>query len=194
MFKILSIAVVATALAAATIALYDTGTQIRICDGVPDVLAAFEPAPQPVDRSAVVFSDATGTERRLADYSGHGMVINFWATWCPPCVREMPALDRLRAALAGDGIEVLALSGDRNGNSVVAPFYEKNGIGNLPVSIDKGLAAARGMGIQGLPTTVLIDDAGYEIGRLVGAAEWDAPEAIAFLQSCLEKSAVTEGN
>ena len=191
---ILSLVVAATAIAAATIALYDTGTQIRSCGAVPEVLAAFEPAQEPIDRSGVRVLDGDGAETGLADYSGQGIVLNFWATWCAPCVREMPALDRLREALIKDGVEVLALSGDRGGRSAVEPFYEKNGIRNLSILIDKGLAAARAMEVRGRPTTILIDGRGIEIGRLVGAAEWDMPESVDFLRDCLADGRGKEGS
>lgn len=191
---ILPLAAVATAVAVATIALVDTGTQMPKCDGVPEVLAAFEAASEMTDRTGVRFADANGTETGVADYSGRGIVLNFWATWCAPCVREMPALDRLQAALAGGGVEVLALSGDRGGTAAVRPFYEKNGIRNLEILVDKGLAAARSMGVQGLPTTVLINARGQEIGRLMGDAEWDAPEAADFLRVCLGSGGAKEGD
>jgi peroxiredoxin len=130
-------------------------------------------------------SDFDGDRHRLSDYRGQVVFLNFWATWCVPCVAEMPALDRLRAHLAGRGIEVLALSSDRGGAAVVRAFFAKHGIEHLPVTLDQGLSAARALGVQGLPTTVLIDGTGRDRGRLVGAAEWDSQDAIALVEDCL---------
>lgn len=148
-------------------------------------MAAFRPAAKPAALPEVPFVDGDGTERAVADFRGRGVVLNFWATWCAPCVAEMPALDRLRARVAGRGIEVLALSGDREGAPVVEAFFERHGIETLPVAVDRGLAAARALGIQGLPTTVLVDGAGREMGRLAGAAEWDSEDAVALIEDCL---------
>lgn len=129
--------------------------------------------------------DADGSERRLTEATGKGLIVNFWATWCAPCVKEMPALDRLSAAVAGDGIVVLPLSADREGAPVVEKFYEVNKLTNLPVAIDRMGRIARALGVVGLPTTVLFDDGGREVGRIVGVAEWDEAAAIAFLRRCL---------
>jgi peroxiredoxin len=148
-------------------------------------MAAFQPAEDPTPLPDVSFVDGDGTVRTLADFKGNGVVLNFWATWCVPCVAEMPALDRLRAHLAGRGIEVLALSSDRGGAAVVRAFFAKHGIEHLPVTLDQGLSAARALGVQGLPTTVLIDGTGRDRGRLVGAAEWDSQDAIALVEDCL---------
>ncbi len=130
---------------------------------------------------------ADGTQARsLADFRGKGIVVNFWATWCPPCVKEMPAIDRLRAALEADGIEVLALSADREGAPVVQRFYQRNGIERLPVSIDRGSKVSRALYVLGLPTTVLFNADGREVGRVLGSAEWDSAPTVAFLRSCLQ--------
>ena len=97
----------------------------------------------------------------------------------------MPALDRLAAAADGHGLRVLALSADRGGAPVVRNFYEVNGIGHLPVAFDTQSRVARAVGVDGLPTTVLYNAAGREVGRVVGVAEWDAPAALDFLGDCL---------
>jgi thiol-disulfide isomerase/thioredoxin len=125
------------------------------------------------------------TERTLANYRGRGVVINFWATWCAPCVREMPALDRLSAELANDRIAVLALSADYAGAPIVRKFYDKNGINNLEVMVDLKGQVARSFKVPGLPTTIMLGADGREAGRVLGIAEWDAPETISFLRGCL---------
>ncbi|MCH7831565.1 MAG: TlpA family protein disulfide reductase [Proteobacteria bacterium] len=131
------------------------------------------------------FFDVTGTRLTLADFRGRAVVLNFWATWCAPCVAEMPQLDRLKKILAGDEIEVLAISEDRAGVPLVKKFYDVNGISNLDIFIDKGRKVLSGSKIIGLPTTILIDKRGREIGRALGAAEWDSSEAVAFIRQCL---------
>ena len=131
---------------------------------------------------AIAFTDGEGHERTLADFAGRGLVINLWATWCPPCVAEMPALDRLAALVAGERIEVLPLSSDRGGRAQVEPFYQRTGIRTLGIWLDPRGAAARGLGVRGLPTTVIVDRAGMERARLEGDAAWDAPEMLAALR------------
>ncbi len=137
---------------------------------------------QPTDGAAVPelrFSTADGTVRTLADYAGQGVVLNLWATWCVPCVAEMPALDALARLVAGDGVAVLALSSDRGGAPPVERFYRDKGIRTLPVLLDSQGDAARALGARGIPTTLLIDRAGKERGRLEGAADWSSAEFVA---------------
>jgi len=135
--------------------------------------------PLPAD---LTFTDADGTPKRVADFAGHGLVLNLWATWCAPCVAEMPALDRTQAALAADGILVLPLSSDRGGRGQVEPFYRERGLQHLRVWLDPRGAAARALGARGLPTTVIVDREGVERGRLEGAAEWDTPAMLAAIR------------
>jgi|APTNR8051073442_1049403.scaffolds.fasta_scaffold03335_10 thiol-disulfide isomerase/thioredoxin len=159
------------------------------CDAPPDALGKFSPSTDADPPPLTPFFDAADVPRTFADFQGEALVVNFWATWCAPCVKEMPALDRLAEAVDGDGITVLALSADREGADVVRAFYDVNALNNLAVSLDRRMAVSRALGIPGLPTTVLIDRDGREIGRLVGAAEWDAPEAVDFLRRCLTDAA-----
>ncbi len=130
----------------------------------------------------LVFTDAAGRPKTMADFAGRGVVINLWATWCPPCVAEMPALDRLAAALARENIDILPLSSDRGGAPVVQAFYERTQVRNLGVWLDPRGAAARALGARGLPTTVIVDRGGRERARLEGDAAWDAPEFLALIR------------
>ncbi len=132
-------------------------------------------APRPLP-DGVAFTDAEGRETRFDAFRGRALVVNFWATWCPPCVAEMPSLDRLHAMLAAEGVEVLALSSDRGGRAQVEPFYARTGIRHLGIWLDPRGAAGRALGIRGLPTTVVLDRAGREAARLEGEAAWDHPD------------------
>lgn len=130
----------------------------------------------------LVFLDAEGRETGFAAFRGRGLVVNFWATWCPPCVAEMPSLDRAHAALARDGIEVLPLSSDRGGRAQVEPFYVRTGLRHLAIWLDPRGTAGRALGVRGLPTTLILDRSGREVGRLEGDAEWDRPEMLAAIR------------
>ena len=116
------------------------------------------------------FRLADGTERTLADYAGRPVVLNFWATWCAPCVAEMASLDALAAAMPGAA--VLPLSSDRGGAAAVQQFYASHGLKHLGVLLDPMGAAARAIGARGIPTTLLVDPRGQERGRFEGAADW----------------------
>lgn len=131
------------------------------------------------------FADGDGNRVSLADFRGRVVLLNFWATWCVPCIKEMPALDRLQASLGGGDFQVVALSQDRDGVPAVVRFYEKYEFGNLGIYVDPKGELARPFAIGVLPTTVLIDRDGNAVGQLIGEAEWDAPEAQALIRHYL---------
>jgi thiol-disulfide isomerase/thioredoxin len=146
-----------------------------------------ETGPKPLPEFS--FTDAEGKARTVAEFAGKGLVINLWATWCPPCVAEMPALDRMQAALAEEGVRVLALSSDREGRAKVEPFYRDRGIRRLGLWLDPRGAAQRALGARALPTTVIIDRKGLERARLEGPAEWDKPEMLAAVRRLVNEPA-----
>jgi len=139
----------------------------------------------PAPITDVPFFDKNNDEVRLSDYMGTPLVMNFWATWCPPCVAEMPALDRLKDLLADSGIDVLAIDEDRDGAELTAKFYKANQITNLDILIDRKTALIKAAGISALPTTLFIDADGNEIATVIGETEWDSSEVVAFVKACL---------
>jgi thiol-disulfide isomerase/thioredoxin len=128
-------------------------------------------------------ADATGAAVRLSDFGGRVVVLNFWATWCPPCREEMPSLDRLQGAVEGHGVAVLPVATGRNAMPAIHDFFAEAAIERLPVLVDPKSALARAMGVRGLPVTVILGPDGREVARLTGAAEWDSPSAVAILEA-----------
>jgi thiol-disulfide isomerase/thioredoxin len=136
----------------------------------------------PVRPAPIRFLAADGTPHTLEEFLGHGMVVNLWATWCAPCVAELPALSALSRTLAPQDIAVLPLSSDRGGAKAVHAFFEAHDISGLPILLDPKGAAAEAWGAGGIPTTVIIDRQGMERARLEGAADWSSPEAAALVR------------
>ncbi len=129
----------------------------------------------------IAFQDATGGTHRLSEYRGKYLVVNFWATWCAPCRKEMPSLDRLQAEMGGDRLQVLPIATIRNRLPAILRFYKEDGIKTLPILIDPKAELARRMGVMGLPVTVILNPEGQEIARLIGEADWSGPDARAVL-------------
>ncbi len=120
----------------------------------------------------------TAPPARWRTIPASAVVLNLWATWCVPCVREMPALDDLAGLVARDGVVVLPVSSDRGGADTVQRFYADRGIRNLPVLLDPQSRMAHGLGVSGIPTTLLIDRDGRELAWLEGAADWSSADAV----------------
>lgn len=133
----------------------------------------------------IEFADGNGNTQTLEAWHGKVLLLNVWATWCGPCRAEMPTLDRLQATLGGEDFEVLALSIDRAGARVVREFFDETGIEHLGIFVDKTMKVSRDLKIFGLPGTLLIGSGGRELGRLIGPAEWDTPEMIAFFETVI---------
>src|SRR5476651_1291053 len=139
--------------------------------------------PKPVPELA--FADADDKPLKLADYKGKIVLVNFWATWCAPCVKEMPSLDRLQAEIGKEKFVVLPLSLDGPSRPKVAPFYEDKKLTSLGIYFDKGKKSMQALDVSVLPTSILVDPEGREIARLEGEADWDKPEALALLKAAL---------
>jgi thiol-disulfide isomerase/thioredoxin len=142
-------------------------------------LTLSEPADLP-DADLVTLDDAPAS---LEDYRGQWVVLNFWATWCAPCRAEMPSLDALAGSIPG--LVVVPVATGRNAPEAIRRFYDEVGVKNLPVLRDPKSALSRQMGIAGLPVTVILNPEGQEIGRLIGDADWNSPEAHAVLKALM---------
>jgi len=143
----------------------------------------FHETPKPV--SDVVFEAADGGKATLAEYQGKYILLNFWATWCAPCRKEMPMLSDLQTELGGDAFEVVTLATGRNARPAMMKFFEDIGVDNLPLHRDPKSQVAGAMGIFGLPITVIVDPEGNEIARLLGDADWSSDSAKAILRALI---------
>ena len=153
--------------------------------GVAKFTLSKEPKPLP----ELAFTDAEDKPLTLAGYKGKAVLLNFWATWCAPCVKEMPSLDRLQAEMGKDKFVVLPLSLDGPSRPKVAPFYADRKLANLGIYFDKGKKVLGVLDVSVLPTSILIDAQGRELGRLEGEADWDKPEALALMKAAVESAA-----
>lgn len=131
------------------------------------------------------FVDADDKEIKLSDYKGKVALVNFWATWCVPCVKEMPSLDKLQGEMGKDKLVILPLSLDTSSKAKVKPFYDDKKLANLGIYFDKGKKAMQGLGVSVLPTSILVDKDGREIARLEGEADWDKPESLALMKAAI---------
>jgi thiol-disulfide isomerase/thioredoxin len=142
------------------------------------VIRPAEPTPVP----PFVFVDEQGGQHALADYRGKYVLLNIWATWCAPCVREMPALDTLQPQFDARGFVILPVAEER-APFLVSAFYQRYALSHLPVMVDRPGVAPQRFGLRGLPVSILIDPQGREIARIEGDAEWASAEAVTFLDN-----------
>ena len=159
----------------------DTAALAALRDGDMKKLN-FHDSPQSVSTVAFTLPGNSGTAT-LADYQGKYILVNFWATWCAPCRKEMPTLSELQSEFGGDSFQVVTIATGRNSEASVKTFFAENGISNLPANLDPKQALAREMAILGLPITVLIDPEGREIARLMGDADWSSESAKKIISS-----------
>lgn len=160
----------------------DTQQTTETGDGIGALERVNPPSPAP-DLTIV---DAAGAQHSLKDFAGRFVLVNFWATWCPPCRKEMPSLDRLQARLGGPDFQVVPVSLDRGGMDRVQSFLKDNGIHNLTAYLDPDAKSMALFGFPGLPTSILIDRKGREVARLIGGAEWDSPPLMAKIVSLID--------
>lgn len=151
-------------------------------DNISQIIAS-EPKAIPV----VNFLDTKGRERTLDEFRGKVVIVNFWAMWCYPCKKEMPALDALQKEFGGMGLEIVPLSNDMTGTDGIEKFYADNSITNLGVFIDKGSSAFRMFRLRGIPTSIIIDRRGMEAARVSGFIDWADPAVKDYIKKLLKE-------
>ncbi|MFV0334196.1 MAG: TlpA disulfide reductase family protein [Tropicimonas sp.] len=127
--------------------------------------------------------DMSDQPRRLSDHAGKWLVVNFWATWCAPCRKEMPTLSALQTAMEAAPVEVITVATGPNPVPAIRKFIDEIGAENLPLYRDPKQKLAREMAVLGLPVTVILDPQGREVARLIGDADWDSDSAVAILEA-----------
>lgn len=139
----------------------------------------------PIAGSDVAFMSEDGEEMTLADLNGQYTLLNFWATWCAPCRKEMPDLAALQTQLGGEDFQVVTVAIGRNPRPAMEAFFDEIGVDNLPLHTDARQSFSRSMGVLGLPVTLIIDPQGDEIARLQGDADWHSDSAAAIIQALI---------
>ncbi len=160
------------------------GAGIAAAEPVPEGMSVY-PQPRPIPQ--IKFQDDAKEVLTLEDFRGKVVVLNLWATWCPPCREEMPTLDALQGELGSERFEVMALSIDRAGPQIVRDFYEEIGIEHLRLYIDPSTRTMGTLGIPGIPTTLIVGPEVRELGRLVGAVDWASGEMLTYFQGLIEQ-------
>lgn len=141
---------------------------------------------EPRPRLEREFQTANGAAKSVSDFEGKVVLLNFWATWCPPCRKEMPYLDALQGEMGDDNFQVLALAMDRSSVGKIDEFYKSINVEHLKIYREPTLRIGTEAGVLGMPITILLDRQGREIARLQGEAKWDGPEAKAIIRQAIE--------
>jgi thiol-disulfide isomerase/thioredoxin len=145
-------------------------------------VAALTMASTPLQLPDLTFEDAAGKQRKLSEWRGHTILLNLWATWCVPCRKEMPALDRLQAKLGSKDFQVVAVNIDTRDPEKPKNFLKDAKLTKLDFFSDdkaKVFQDLKSIGkALGMPTSVLVDPQGCEIGTIAGPAEWDGDDAV----------------
>ena len=164
--------------------------------GSPDSVKPLELSvfDRPRDLPEIHFADEEGHELTLGDFGGRVVLLNVWATWCVPCRKEMPTLDRLQARLGGKDFLVIALSIDREGVAPVKRFYQELKFEKLAIYVDPSGKRSRALAIPGVPTTLLIDRQAREIARKMGPAEWDGAEMVSLVERTIHAQSASDGD
>ncbi len=153
-------------------------TPVPSTESVASASSGFPIHDEPKPLPALAFIDGNRQKRTLASFEGKLVLLNIWATWCAPCREEMPTLDRLQAMLGSTSFEVVALSIDNAEVSLIEDFYAELGLEALADYVDPAGSAMTALNVVGIPATLLLSPQGDEIGRMLGPAEWDAPEMV----------------
>lgn len=138
---------------------------------------------EPREVADIAYYDLDGAEQKLSALKGKTVVVHFWATWCPPCIEELPQMQKALAGLGEEVVVVVPVSLDRT-TDVVKTFYAANNIA-LPLAMDGKGKAMRALEIKGLPSTVIIDREGKEIARRAGVVDWNNPAVVEAIKGAL---------
>lgn len=190
MKRLMSIVLYTALAAGANAGPVDTGALEALREGTMKKLVF---SSEPAAVSDAVFTDPEGGEHRLSDWQGKYVLVNFWATWCAPCRKEMPALDAIQRDFGGDAFEVVTIASGRNTLVGIRKFFadpapDAEPITALPILLDPKQTLSREMAVLGLPVTVLLDQEGREIARMRGDAEWDGDSARAIISALIAGS------
>ncbi len=188
MNKLISVALVAGALAIFYMVRFPGDQTRNLTTAVQGAKSTDEPISllaDPQDLPEIQFVDDNNRPLSLSDFKGKVVLLNIWATWCPPCREEMPGLDRLQARLGGGDFQVIPLSTDLNGLVSVERFYEDAGISFLGKFLDQSGNVSVALKVPGLPATYLIDRDGKAVGIKLGPAEWDSEEVVSLIEKYL---------
>lgn len=130
--------------------------------------------------------DLAGHETRLADLKGKVVLVNFWATWCPPCREEVPSMAALNRLMAGKPFQMLAISIDKEGKAAIESYFKQAGV-TLPALLDSDGAIGKLYGITGVPETFVVDRKGVILKKVIGPLDWTAPEVVGFLNDAMKQ-------
>lgn len=146
--------------------------------------------PEPLSQEAITTSltDIDGNPASIADYRGRVVVLNFWATWCGPCRREMPSIGRLQETFDSEELIVLAVAIDRASPEKLMQFLNDTQASNLKVLRDTKQASMKSFQLRGLPATIVLDQDGHQVARHDGFESWDRPEILETLRGLLSQS------
>jgi thiol-disulfide isomerase/thioredoxin len=148
-------------------------------------MAAFVKKAAPAPLPDIKFQDTSGKDVTLSSFKGKTVLLNLWATWCQPCREEMPALDRLQQQLGSDKFEVVVLSLDRQGLDASGKFLDEVKAHAVKLYTDVTTKQGLALKLVGMPTTILINKDGLEVGRLAGPAKWDSEDAKKLIEAAM---------
>ena len=145
-------------------------------------VVATENSPAP---DVSVVSLVNGSTLKLSDFKGKVVLLNFWATWCPPCREEIPSMMKLNRFMTGKPFQMVAVSIDEGGKPAIESFFKETGF-SLPTYLDESGASAKSYGITGVPESFIIDKQGVLVKKIIGGFAWDSPEAVSFLEGLMK--------
>ena len=132
-----------------------------------------------------VVSIANGSTLKLSDLKGKVVLLNFWATWCPPCREEIPSMMKLNGFMAGKPFQMVAISIDEGGKKDIDSFFKETGF-FLPTYLDESGASSKSYGVTGVPESFIIDKQGILVKKIIGGFAWDSPEAVSFIEGLMK--------